>query len=95
MPIGENMFFKGLGKLLVPDVSGLRREKDAPEYLLTRADRKAINFQRQRLLNKFGFEETILDRPERDVTFLNKKETKVRRKEERKTQKARDQDTLL
>lgn len=68
-----------LGNILSTLFSGpsgfMRPGKLDPRKLLTRADREAIDMQREFLLNRFGFEETIMDKPQRE-TLIAPKEKK-------------------
>lgn len=66
-----------LGNILSSLFSGpsgfMRPDKWDPRKILTRADRQAIDYQREFLLNRFGFEETIMDKPERETLIAPKK----------------------
>ena len=68
-----------LGNILSTLFSGpsgfMRPANQNPRKLLVRADRQAIEMQREFLLNKFGFDETITDKPERE-TLIAPKEKK-------------------
>jgi hypothetical protein len=56
-----------LFSFLSPTRSGLREPKTGPRALLVEADLRAINRQRQLLINNFGFEDTISDSKERVI----------------------------
>lgn len=52
------MVLGSLFSFLRPDVSALRDEEDAPRSLFARAGLRAINRQREQLVNQFGFSDT-------------------------------------